>query len=289
MNLPVQAQTPQPVVQTPPLESAPGQEPTMPTIPSAPEGQPKPSRKSLVVLVILLVLLAVVGTGLYFLLQRTEGTKPTVPSTQRPTLPSPTPQPTERFSVDTEVTDTFDGLNKENWSPFLSGSRSTIEAIGGKIVINIAQGENENSSGILNSTAFVAGDFEVSVDVEIVKGDQNSETVIIFHDDIDGWPNSLAVILQNEKEGSTNIRAVSVENGQDTVLGFETYVGSGPFTVRIIRSGSTVRFMVGEALLGQVESGIYQGGGRLSLVVDSYEPVFPSAISTFDNFVLKPL
>ena len=88
MDQTVQAQTPQPVVQTPPP-----QPPTMPVTPSAPESQPKPSRKAPVVLIILLILLAVAGTGSYFLLRQQEEAEPAAPLVHRPTLPSPTPQP----------------------------------------------------------------------------------------------------------------------------------------------------------------------------------------------------
>lgn len=188
-----------------------------------------------------------------------------------------------------QVTDSFSGetLDKAMWDAWKSDSQSNVVIEDGKLVIGTPASASKKTTVVVNSTVVTEEDFEASVDVEIVQGDENSTTGFTFHDGAGGWQNRLTIFLNSQTDGSVDVSAVKVLDGTVEVLGFLFFNKLGPFTLRITRSAGTATFIIDETVIGEATSGVYQGEGRFSFHVVSHEPNFPSVSSSFDNFALK--
>lgn len=246
--------------------------------------------KAILIIVILIGLSTGGGILAYTLLKNDQAQK-----TQE-RAPLPTSQPTLAPSISKMTVDNFDStfLDEDKWHSWALSDKSRVEQKGGKIEIGIPAGFTEYASAGLDSTTVINGNFEATVEAAIVNGGENfgSETALVFHDDVEGWPNQLSIFLRKEADGKTYIHAAKVLNSEYEELTFDkSYLHSGPFTIRISREKGAVTFSVKEGgifvPIGQPTSEFYTGSGRITLHVNSFGPNFPSVLSIFDNFSLK--
>lgn len=247
---------------------------------------PEPNKKPILIITLVLVMLLVAVALLVVVVVRRQQTKVEEGVVTKPQVTQPA-EPTQPPTFKGSFTDNFEevDLNTNNWQGWISEGEPVIKQEGGKVVFEIPEDVGGPSSGILDSTLLVSGNFDASVDVELSVGGQNNETGFIFHEDVEGWPNCLAILFNKESDGSVFVRAISVRNGEASDLGSK-YASAGPIKVQMIRAGNSVEFVVEGETIGKVEKYDFQGDGRLAFQVSSLEPDFPSVVSAFDNFSL---
>lgn len=186
-----------------------------------------------------------------------------------------------------EIADTFNGqfLNQDIWFEWTSNNFPQFQQAEGKFTIQIPGDIDADTGAFIGTRNHVRGNFQASVDVNMVSGSSNSSSALIFHDFTEEWLNQLAIYLDNEADGNILIRAITLKNGQDKVIIYETVPNSGYLTLRITRTGSSVKMTVGDSVVGE-DANAYTGEGEFSLHVDSQIPSSSTVISSFDNFIL---
>lgn len=263
----------------------------------SPEPPTKSSRKKLLLIAVMIGFLTGGGVLAYILV--TNGwLQKEKEQTSLPKLIQPTLQPTEIPTQSSIISDDFDSatLDTKLWNFWTLSDTSRAVQNNGKIEIEIPAGFTEYSSAGVDSTVVINGDFEATVDAEIVQGGDafGSEIALVFHEGIGEWTNQLSIFLVKDELGGVSIRAYKNLNGEYTTLDFvKSYEHAGPFTISLKREKGIVTFSYKEGAefvtLGQLTSGYYVGSGIITLHVNTFEPNFPGVISTFDNFVLKLL
>ena len=260
--------------------SQPSSTPTITAEPITTVSQPPKKKFPLILIIVVVVLLVGVGLIVFFLQQQrgADGIPLSLPGV-----------------IDEGSRDNFDGdnLNVEKWNTWSTKARARIEQRGGRVEIEIPAGNTEYTSGGIDWGETIIGNFEATVDLSFPRGGENagSDVGFIFRDESEDWLNQLSIFLRNEEDGSFSLRAVSIVNGTSTDLGSKPHSSSGPFTIRIARSGGSATFSVEEGgkfvVLGEATAGVYRGGGKITLHVNSYGPNFPPVLATFDNFLVK--
>lgn len=280
MNESVQDQPVKPVIQPQQSQAVPEQQsPVSSDTPSTFVTTPPKKRPYWILAVFGLAAIVLVVIIVVIRVQGETGQKPAALPSPLPTqAPSPTPPQKSGFDVDS--------LNEDRWNAWFFGKESSVKQKGEKIFVETSVGATATTAAIVASKTVVKGDFEASVDVEIVQGAENAETAFVFHDEAEGWPNSIAIHLNKELDDSVTIRAIHVLAGQPSELAAESRTDNKLFSLRLIRSDDAVTFVVDEVTIAQT-TGFFQGDGRISLSVESREPDFPQVLSTFDNFSLN--
>lgn len=252
--------------------------------PSPPKSSKKSPTKTFIKIVIVLVLTVGLGVLGYIIFARSG-----IQKSEKPKLPI-------------EITDTFSGqlLNQDNWFVFTSNDFPQLRQAEGEFTIQIPEDINEYTAAFIGTRAAVGGDFEASVDLNIVKSSLNSSSAFIFHDFTEGWLNSLIIYLENEADGNIVVRATTSKKGQEKILIYEKVPNLGyltsssvrlherKYTLRIVRTGSNVKMTVGDSVIGE-GADVYTGEGGFSLHVESRIPSSSAVISSFDNFNLHSL
>lgn len=197
-------------------------------------------------------------------------------------------QKSEKPNLPIEIADTFNGqlLNQDIWFMLTSNNLPQLQQAEGKFTIQIPEEIDVDTSAFIGTKASVGGDFQASVDVNNVKGALNSSSAFIFHDFTDGWLNRLAIYLDNEADGNILIRAITLNNGQEKLIVYETVPNSGYLTLRIVRTGSSVKMTVGDSVIGE-DANAYTGEGEIALHVESRTPSSSTVVSGFDNFISR--
>jgi len=240
---------------------------------------PKPPKtsfiRSFIIIFIILVLTMGLGALGYIIYALSE--TPRIQKSEKPKLPI-------------EIADTFNGqlLNQEIWYALTSTNLPQLQQTEGKFTIQIPGEINVDTAAFIGTRAAAEGDFQASVDVNNVKGSLNSSSAFIFHDFTEGWLNSVVIYLDNEADGNILIRATTSKNGQEKLLVYETVPNSGYLTLRIVRTGSSVKMTVGDSVIGE-DTNAYTGEGEFALYVESRIPSSSTVISSFDNFILHSL
>jgi hypothetical protein len=185
--------------------------------------------------------------------------------------------------------DNFDSakLNEERWFTWPQSASSVVIQESGKLAIKVLPGgDSHGVAAILRG--IIKGDFGIEVEVDVVDTGADSLTRVIFHDEAEGWPNSLELHFENE-ESSVLVSAVSVLDKKQSVRGSEIFDGSGPFKVKLLRNGREVTFIVNEMVIAQTEdndNSVFLGDGMIALTLDSSEPD-RSVSAVFDNFRIR--
>jgi len=250
---------------------------------TSPPESPKTSPvRSFITIVFILVLILGLG-ALGYIIYITYGT-PGIQKSEKPNLPIGT------ADTPIETADPFSGqvLNQDIWFTLTSNNSPQLQQAEGKFTIQIPGDIGVDTAAFIGTKAGVGGDFQASVDLNIVSGSLNSWSAFIFHDFTEGWLNRLAIYLDNEADGNILIRAVTLNNGQEKLIAYETVPNSGYLTLRIARTGSNVKMTVGDSVIGE-DANAYTGEGGFALHVESRIPSSSTVISSFDNFILRSL
>ena len=240
--------------------------------PEAPKTSPIRSFITIVIILVLTVGLGALGYIIYI----TYGTSG-IQKSEKPNFPI-------------DIVDTFDGqlLNQNIWFIWTSNNLPQLQQAEGKFTIQIPGDIDTDTAAFIGTKGRVRGDFQASVDVNIVSGSLNSSSAFIFHDLTEGWLNSLVIYLDNEADGNILIRVTTSNNGQGKVIGYEIVPNSGYLTLRITRTGSSVKMTVGDSVISE-DANAYTGEGEFALHVESRIPSSSTVISSFDNFIIHSL
>jgi hypothetical protein len=200
-------------------------------------------------------------------------------------IPTPTP-------VSTTVSDNFDGasIDSNKWGLWRSGSSTRVEQKNGKTEFEFLGASTAYRSGELWGKQ-IWGDFVASVDVSRISGGlpTGSDAHLVFRD-VRDWDNSLQMFVRVESSNSVSIISGYVLSEQWTELNRKTFPGLGPFTLRIKRTGSNAKWEIkeGNSFVELASaSDVFKGPGIVMLQSNSWEPGFPAALSTFDNFSVE--
>jgi len=206
------------------------------------------------------------------------------------TFETPGIQRSEKPKLPIETADTFNGqlLNQDIWFKLTSNNFPQLQQAEGKFTIQIPGDIDVDTTAFIGTKAGVGGDFQASVDVINVKGSLNSSSAFIFHDFTEGWLNNVVIYLDNEADGNILIRVTTSNNGQEKLLVYETVPNSGYLTLRIVRTGSSVKMTAGDSVIGE-DTNFYTGEGEFALHVESRIPSSSTVISSFDNFIIHSL
>jgi len=247
--------------------------------PESPKKSPIRSFIKIVIILVLTVGLGALGYIIYITFET-----PGIQKSEKPNLPI--------GAADTliETADTFSGqvLNQDIWFTLTSSNLPQLQQAEGKFTIQIPGDIDTDTAAFIGTKGRVRGDFQASVDVNIVSGSLNSWSAFIFHDFTEEWLNRLAIYLDNEADGNILIRVITLNNGQGKVIGYETVPNSGYLTLRITRTGSSVKMTVGDSVISE-DANAYTGEGGFSLHVESRIPSSSTVISSFDNFIIHSL
>lgn len=200
--------------------------------------------------------------------------------------PSPTPGAIT-FS------DNFDApaLDTSFWTAFFPVEKGRVEQKNGKLEVEISGVRNTYNAAHLETDKIFTGDFSITADITEVKSGKppGADTGLFFHNS--DWKNQLSILLRKTADNEYTLIAGSNIDNTWTTAGEKKYNSSGPFTVRITRTGGKGIFQVKEngnfVLLGPVADSVYGGDGRISLHTNSWEPNYPFLLSAYDNFTVE--